>query len=106
MHKKTLKNGLRIITVPLKNTRVATVFVLAKTGSKYEEKKISGISHFLEHMLFKGTKRRNSPLRIAEVLDKVGGVYNAFTGQDYTGYYAKVDISHLSLQLTGFPIFI
>ncbi len=99
MNKKTLKNGLRVVTVPLKGTRVATVFTMVRTGSKHEEKNVSGISHFLEHMLFKKTKKRPSPLKIAEDLDKVGGIYNAFTGSDYTGYYAKVDISKLSLAI-------
>ncbi len=96
MDKKTLSNGLRLITVPLKNTKVATVLVLVKTGSKYEEKSVSGISHFLEHMFFKGTKRRKTQIKVAEDMDKLGGVYNAFTGEDYTGYYAKVNSSHLS----------
>lgn len=99
MKKKILKNGLRLITIPLKGTRVVTVFVLVKTGSKHEEKNISGISHFLEHMLFKKTKKRPSPLKIAESLDKVGGIYNAFTGNDYTGYYAKVNASNTSLAI-------
>ncbi len=99
MKKKIFGNGLRLLTIPLKGTKVATVFVLVKTGSKCEEKNISGISHFLEHMLFKKTKKRPSPLKIAESLDKVGGVYNAFTGSDYTGYYAKVDSSKISLAI-------
>src|SRR3989338_6523427 len=89
-HKITLKNGLRIITVPQKNTQAVTILVLAGTGSKYEKKEISGISHFLEHMFFKGTKNRPNKMEIAEILDKVGGLYNAFTGEDYTGYFAKV----------------
>ena len=97
MKKKTLKNGVRVITVPQKNTKVATVLVLVKAGSKNEEKSISGISHFLEHMFFKGTKERKTPLAVAEELDKIGGVYNAFTGEDYTGYYAKVNSSFGSL---------
>ena len=92
-----LENGVRAIFVPQKSTKVATVLILVKTGSKNEEKKISGISHFLEHMLFKGTKKRKTPLKVAEDLDKVGGVYNAFTGEDYTGYYAKVKSSHIDL---------
>ncbi|NQU83588.1 MAG: insulinase family protein, partial [Parcubacteria group bacterium] len=59
MYKKTtLKNGLRIITVPQKGTGAVTVLILVATGSKYEKKDISGISHFLEHMFFKGTKKR------------------------------------------------
>jgi len=100
MYKKTtLKNGLRIITVPQKEAKAATVLVLAKTGSKYEEREISGISHFLEHMLFKGTEKRKEPKDVAEVLDKVGGEYNAFTGEEYTGYYAKVDAAHFDIAM-------
>jgi predicted Zn-dependent peptidase len=97
--KTTLKNGLRIITLPQKNTQAVTVLVLVGTGSKYEKKEENGISHFLEHMYFKGTKKRPSPLAIAETLDRVGGIYNAFTGQEYTGYFAKVATSHFELAL-------
>ncbi len=96
MHQKTkFKSGLKLITVPIKGTRAATVLVLVKTGSKNEKKELSGISHFLEHMFFKKTKKRPSPLKIAEDLDRIGGIYNAFTSNDYTGYYAKVDVSKL-----------
>lgn len=98
--KTTLKNGLRIITIPEKETQAATVLVLVATGSKYETKDISGISHFLEHMLFKGTEKRKTPMEVAEVLDKIGGDYNAFTGEEYTGYYAKVDASHFDQALS------
>ena len=97
--KTTLKNGLRIITVPQKNTQSLTVLVLVGTGSKYEKKEISGISHFLEHMYFKGTKKRPSTIAITETLDKVGGIYNAFTAEEYTGYFAKVAASHFDLSL-------
>jgi len=97
--KTTLKNGLRIITVPQKNTQAVTVLVLVGTGSKYEKKEINGISHFLEHMYFKGTKKRPTSLAIAETLDKVGGIYNAFTGEEYTGYFAKVAAGQLELAL-------
>ena len=98
-HKTTLKNGLRIMIVPQKGTKAVTILVLVKTGSKYETKEISGISHLLEHLLFKGTIKRPGNLDIAEPLDSVGGAYNAFTGEDYTGYYAKVDSSHFDLAL-------
>lgn len=97
--KTTLPNGLRIITVPMKNTQTVTVLVLVGTGSKYEEKELNGISHFLEHMYFKGTKKRPSALAIAETLDRVGGIYNAFTGEEYTGYFAKVDAGHFETAL-------
>jgi len=98
-NKIELENGLRIVTVPSKNTQAVTVLVLVKVGSKYETKDINGISHFLEHMLFKGTENRPTSLVVAEALDKVGGEYNAFTGEEYTGYYAKVESSNLDLAL-------
>ncbi|MFH1460912.1 MAG: pitrilysin family protein [Patescibacteria group bacterium] len=97
--KITLKNGLRIITVPDKNTQTAAVLVLVGTGSKYETKEINGVSHFLEHMFFKGTKKRPNLVKLILPLDRIGGHYNAFTGQEYTGYWAKVDASHLDTAL-------
>ncbi len=97
--KVILRNGLRIVTVPMKNTKAVTVLVLVGTGSKYETKEINGISHFLEHMFFKGTKKRPNTLKIAETLDRVGGSYNAFTGKELTGFWAKVDFKHLDLAL-------
>ena len=97
--KTTLKNGLRVITVPVKNTKAVTVLVLVGTGSKYEKKEINGISHFLEHMFFKGTKKRPSTLKIAETLDKIGGTFNAWTSKEFSGYFAKVDSRHLDLAL-------
>jgi len=97
--KITLNNGLRIINVPSKSTQTVTVLVLVGTGSKYEKKEENGISHFLEHMYFKGTNKRPSPLEIAETLDRVGGIYNAFTSQEYTGYFAKVSKEHFNLAL-------
>jgi len=98
-NKIKLKNGLRIIAVPDKNTQAITVLVLAKVGSKYETKEINGISHFLEHMVFKGTKKRPTSLDIAETLDRIGGSYNAFTSEEYTGYFAKVEKSRFDLAL-------
>jgi len=97
--KQTFSNGLRLVTVPMKGTKAVTVLVLVGAGSKYEDKKNNGISHFLEHMFFKGTKKRPDTLAIAETLDRVGGEYNAFTSKEYTGYYAKVDVKHLHLAL-------
>lgn len=98
-YKTTLPNGLRIITIPQKNSQTVTVLALVGTGSKYETKKISGISHFLEHMYFKGTKKRPSALRVFETLDKIGGICNAFTGEEYTGYFAKVAASQFEIIL-------
>jgi len=98
MFKKiTLKNGLRIIATPLKNTQAITLLILVATGSKYESKEINGISHLLEHMVFKGTKKRPKTLDIAKELDKVGGIYNAFTGKEIMGFWVKVDAKHFDL---------
>lgn len=93
----TLKNGLQLYIVPMKSTATATVLVLVRAGSKYEVKRINGMSHFLEHMFFKGTTKRPSPMAVVETLDRVGGEYNAFTDKEHTGYYAKVDTRHLEL---------
>ncbi|MES2416434.1 MAG: pitrilysin family protein [Patescibacteria group bacterium] len=93
--KKTiLKNGLRVITVPMKESPTVTALVLVSTGSKYETKEINGLSHFLEHMCFKGTSKRPTARDISTELDTMGAQYNAFTGQEYTGYYAKSDAKH------------
>lgn len=92
--KKVLKNGLRIITVPMKDNPTVTVLVLVEAGSKYETKKINGLSHFLEHMCFKGTIKRPKAIDISKELDTLGSQYNAFTAQEYTGYYAKSDAKH------------
>jgi len=92
--KKVLKNGLRVITVPMKDNPTATVLVLVEAGSKYETKNINGISHFLEHMCFKGTLARPKAIDISRELDSIGSQYNAFTAQEYTGYYAKSAAKH------------
>ncbi len=89
--KKILKNGLRVITMPMKDSPTVTFLVLVSTGSKYEIKKLNGLSHFLEHMCFKGTEKRPNAKIISEELENLGAQYNAFTGQEYTGYYAKSD---------------
>ena len=92
--KKVLKNGLRVITVPMKDNPTTTVLVLVETGSKYEDKKVNGISHFLEHMCFKGTIKRPKAIDISRELESIGSKYNAFTYQEYTGYYEKSDKKH------------
>ncbi len=100
MFKKTiLPNGLRLITAPMPGSQSTTVLVFFATGSKYETKEINGISHFLEHMFFKGTKKRPTTLALSEYLDRVGGEFNAFTSQEMTGYYAKVAPEYLDMAL-------
>ncbi|MEK7124189.1 MAG: pitrilysin family protein [Patescibacteria group bacterium] len=98
-NKKVLKNGLRVLTVPIKNANSVSVLILVGTGSKYEKKEINGMSHFLEHMFFKGTKKRPNTLKISETLDMVGGEYNAFTSKEITGFWAKVDKKHTDIAL-------
>ena len=88
--KKVLKNGLRIVTVPMHDNKTVTVLVLVEAGSKYEDKKENGISHFLEHMCFKGTTKRPNAGDISLELDRLGAQSNAFTSHEFTGYYAKV----------------
>lgn len=85
----TLPSGLRVITVPMDSTKTVTVLVLVATGSRYETKDINGISHFLEHMMFKGTTKRPGSLDISHELDSIGAEYNAFTSKECTGYYVK-----------------
>ncbi len=92
---KTLQNGLRVLYVPMKDQLTAMALVLVETGSKYETKDKNGISHFLEHMCFKGTINRPDAIMISQELDGLGAEYNAFTGHEYTGYYAKVAATHL-----------
>ena len=97
--KKVLKNGLRMITVPIQGTEVVTILILVKAGSRYENKKNSGISHFTEHLFFKGTKKRPSSLAIATEIDSVGGELNAFTSKEYTGYFVKISKKYLEKAL-------
>ena len=92
---KKLKNGLSVLLVPMKDQQTATALVLVETGSKYETKNRNGISHFLEHMCFKGTTNRPNQSVIAQEFDSLGAESNAFTGHEYTGYYAKVASIHL-----------
>ncbi|MFC1608758.1 M16 family metallopeptidase [Patescibacteria group bacterium] len=97
--KTTLRNGLRIVTAPTKGTETATVLVLVGVGSRYENEEQAGLSHFIEHMMFKGTEKRPNTLAIAEELDSIGGEYNAFTSKVKTGYWAKVDAKHADVAL-------
>jgi predicted Zn-dependent peptidase len=85
----SLENGLRVLTVPMANRESAAVAIWVKAGGRYEPKKISGISHFLEHMMFKGTLTRNTR-QIKEEIEGVGGILNAFTGEEMTCYFAKL----------------
>ena len=96
MHKQyKLKNGMRVHLIPVSGTEAATALVLVKVGSRYEYQAINGASHFIEHLMFKGTKKRPTTLDISRALDSVGAEFNAFTGKDRTGYYVKAAAQHL-----------
>ncbi len=88
--KKVLPNGLTVLVVPQKESPSVTVGVFVRAGAAYETKQNNGISHFLEHMCFKGTTRRPTPLAISSEFEQLGASYNAFTSRDLTGYYGKV----------------
>ncbi|MFA5168201.1 MAG: pitrilysin family protein [Candidatus Omnitrophota bacterium] len=85
----TLESGLRVLTIPMTNRDSAAVAIWIKAGGRYESKKISGVSHFLEHMMFKGTPTRTTR-QIKEEIEGVGGILNAFTGEEMTCYFAKL----------------
>lgn len=95
----TLPNGLRVVFAPMQGSETATVIVMTATGSRYESIEENGLAHFLEHMFFKGTKRRPSAKAISEELDSIGSVYNAYTSKDRTAYYAKVSSRYIDTAL-------
>lgn len=84
----TLDNGLRIFTFSQKDLRSATVGVWVASGSRYETEKSSGISHFIEHIVFKGSKKRNA-FEMAEAMDEIGAAVNAYTTKEYTFFYVR-----------------
>lgn len=90
---KKLSNGLRYLIVET-NSQTVSVSVLIKTGSAYETQKENGIAHFLEHMMFKGTKKRLTAKDISIDFEKIGAINNAFTSQNMTGYWAKSQKDH------------
>jgi len=93
-----LKNGLRVLSVPME-TESVTALLLVRVGSRDESKKINGLSHFVEHMVFKGTQKWPTTQMVNRIIDSVGGVFNAFTGQEYTGFWVKTAKKHLPLGL-------
>ena len=100
MHKiEILNNQIKYVLAPLNDTQAVTVLVLVKVGSRHESVKFNGISHFIEHLLFKGTKKRPSSLDISKELDGIGADYNAFTSKQHTGYYIKASQEHLELAI-------
>ena len=99
LRKFVLDNGLRVLFFPMKNTEAVTSLFLAGTGSKYETRKLSGISHLLEHLIFRGTKNYPKPISISQALDEVGGFYNAFTDKEVLGIIFKTSSENFNLAL-------
>ncbi len=95
----TLSNGLRILTAPMPQTRSVSIGVYVGTGSRYERKDEAGLSHFVEHLCFKGSAKRPTAKDIAEAIDGVGGHLNGGTDREATVYYCKVAAPHFSLAL-------
>jgi len=95
----TLKNKLKVITYNIPNAHGVTTGIFVNVGSRYETDKIAGVSHFIEHMLFKGTQTRPTPADISRVIERIGGYLNAATSQDYTFYYNRVPCKHAAVAL-------
>ena len=97
--KTTLDNGLRVVTSEVAHARSASIGVFVGVGSRYESEAQSGLSHFIEHMVFKGTRRRPTPGEISGAIEGVGGVLNAATEQELTSYWCKVPDFHVQESL-------
>lgn len=98
MHYKTvLPNGVRVVTGPMTGVRSASLIFYYGVGSRYEQPRIQGVSHFLEHMLFKGTEKRPDPMMVSQEIEGVGGILNAGTGRESTNYWCKVPSTHFAL---------
>ncbi len=96
-HKTTLANGVRVVTGPMSGVRSASLIFYYNIGARSEPDNIAGVSHFLEHMLFKGTDKRPDPMTISEEIESVGGMLNAATGRESTSYWCKVPSTHFEL---------
>jgi len=86
-----LKNKTNVFFVPLEGTKAVTALVMYPVGSRYEPEKLSGVSHYIEHLMFKGTKKRPTTLKLTREIDRLGAHYNAFTSKEYTGYYITIN---------------
>lgn len=95
-HKTTLSSGVRVVSGPMTGVKSGTLIVSYSVGSRHEPAPVAGVSHFLEHMLFKGTERRPDPKQISEEIEGVGGVLNAATSREGTSYWFKAPSSHFA----------
>lgn len=98
VNQQTLDSGLNVLSIPM-STDSVTVLLMVRVGSRDEPQKLNGLSHFVEHMVFKGTKKWPSAMAMNRAIDSVGGAFNAFTSEEYTGFWVKVAKSHLPLAL-------
>lgn len=89
-----LDNKATIILVPQQDTKALTTLVMYPVGSRYESEKLRGVSHYIEHLMFKGTEKRKNTLALTREIDRLGAEYNAFTSKEYTGYYIKSDAQY------------
>ncbi|MBI2830092.1 MAG: insulinase family protein [Chloroflexi bacterium] len=97
--KTTLDNGLRVVTSSMPATRSVSIITFIGTGSRYETDTEAGISHFIEHLLFKGTKKRPTSKDISEAIEGIGGYLNAATNKELTMYWCKVSQPHFGVAL-------
>lgn len=95
----TLKNGLRVVTTPMPNSQGASASIFIGVGSRAESRRVNGVSHYLEHMLFKGTNRRPDAITIAEAIEGAGGVLNAYTAKELTCYWNQVPYDRLDVAM-------
>jgi len=94
-----LKNKAKVYFVPLQDTKSLTTLIMFPVGSRYEADKMAGVSHYVEHLMFKGTKKRKNTLILTREIDRLGSQYNAFTGKEYTGYYIKADAKYSEVSM-------
>src|SRR3972149_4909510 len=98
---ETLESGLRVVTTPVPAAQSVSVNVFVGVGSRAGDLRTSGLSHHLEHMMFKGTERRPSAIEIAEAIEGAGGILNAYTTQELTCYWNRVPFDKLQLAMDG-----
>src|SRR4030042_2080873 len=91
-----LESGAVLLFAAMDGVQSATVLMMVRTGSRDEPQHLAGISHFLEHMVFKGTEKYRTALDLTSTIDAFGGEFNAFTSKEFTGFYVKGAVKHMS----------
>lgn len=95
----TLKNKAQVYLIPLADTKSVTGQILFPVGSRFEPAHLNGVSHYIEHLMFKGTTKRKNTLTLTREIDRLGAEYNAFTDKETTGYYVKADASNTKIMV-------